>query len=165
MVMQLLDHMKLIQSHISTLKYYLSCLRGRKVNLDFLNTFQIPSFSLWLVSTDKTLQEQCKPIPGFMKAYPPRESKGLFPPWSHRTRLMFTGNIHTICWPMSNILIKLLRNQIEDKKLKMPVYFRIGAFKTIHWLLLSWSRKAGRTKKEFYWMLSGFIISYRWHSC
>lgn len=61
---------------------------------------------------------------------------------------MFMGNIHTICWPMSNILIKLLRNQIEDQKLKMPVYFRIGAFKTIHWLLLSWSRKAGRTKKE-----------------
>lgn len=45
MVMQLLDHMKLIQSHISTLKHYLSCLRGKKVNLDFLNTFQIPSFS------------------------------------------------------------------------------------------------------------------------
>lgn len=35
-VMQLLDHMKLIQSHISTLKHYLSCLRGKKSQPGFL---------------------------------------------------------------------------------------------------------------------------------
>lgn len=56
------------------------------------------------------------------------------------------GNIHTIYWPGSKILLKFLRIQIEDQKLKMPVYFKTVDFKTIHSLFLSWSRKVGKTK-------------------
>lgn len=55
---------------------------------------------------------------------------------------------------MSNILIKLLRNQIEDKKLKMPVYFRTGAFKTIHFYL------AGKAEKEKKILLNAEWIYY-----
>lgn len=60
---------------------------------------------------------------------------------------MFMGNIHTICWPMSNFLIKLLRIQIGDQKLKMPVYFRIGAFKPpIGYFYLGAGKRGGQKK-------------------
>lgn len=86
MIMQLLVYMKLIQRYASTLKHYFSHLRARKANFDFLSTFWIPFFPLWLVSyidssvwsTDWTLAEGCMPITSFMEEYLHRESEGFF---------------------------------------------------------------------------------------